>query len=359
MRYIFIVQGEGRGHLTQAIALSQLLRDEGHEIVEVLVGKCSNRELPAFFYERIGSEVSRFNSMSINYGKKGKKGRLLKTIITNTTPKKIARWSKSIDYITSRIDKSEADVVVNFYELLLGFASVIRKIDKPIVNIAHQFLIDHPDYACRPKTDSALFFLRACNIMCSLGSTKTLALSFYKMRYSHRDHMSVVPPLLREEVFELESKRGGYLLGYMLNHAYLDEVLAWKRDNRDVVVHLFWDKRDAPDEWEVVENLWLHHIDDKKFLKYMERCDGYITTAGFESVCEAMYLGKPTLMIPAHIEQSINAADATGVGAGIVSERYDVSLLRNYITNHSGDTSDFREWVDSSKELFLKHLTLF
>ena len=48
MKYLFIVQGEGRGHLTQAISLSQMLRRHGHEVVEVLVGKSSNREIPAY-----------------------------------------------------------------------------------------------------------------------------------------------------------------------------------------------------------------------------------------------------------------------------------------------------------------------
>ena len=60
MKYLFIVQGEGRGHLTQAISLSQMLRRHGHEIVEVLVGKSSNREIPAFFLEKIGAKVKTF-----------------------------------------------------------------------------------------------------------------------------------------------------------------------------------------------------------------------------------------------------------------------------------------------------------
>lgn len=57
MKYLFIVQGEGRGHLTQAISLSQMLRRHGHEVVEVLVGKSSNREIPAFFLEKIEAKV--------------------------------------------------------------------------------------------------------------------------------------------------------------------------------------------------------------------------------------------------------------------------------------------------------------
>ena len=47
MRYVFIVQGEGRGHLTQAISMERLLRENGHEVAAVLVGKSPARRLPA------------------------------------------------------------------------------------------------------------------------------------------------------------------------------------------------------------------------------------------------------------------------------------------------------------------------
>ena len=53
MKYLFIVQGEGRGHLTQAIAMYHLLKRSGSEVVEVLVGKSRCAELPAFFLERM------------------------------------------------------------------------------------------------------------------------------------------------------------------------------------------------------------------------------------------------------------------------------------------------------------------
>lgn len=34
----------------------------------------------------------------------------------------------------------------------------------------------------------------------------------------------------------------------------------------------------------------------------MAGCKAYACTAGFESVCEALYMGKPCMMIPAHVE---------------------------------------------------------
>ena len=37
------------------------------------------------------------------------------------------------------------------------------------------------------------------------------------------------------------------------------------------------------------DTLSFRQLDDVKFLRYMAGCKAYATTAGFESVCEAMY----------------------------------------------------------------------
>lgn len=52
MKILFIIQGEGRGHLTQALSLRQKLTDEGHQVVGVLVGKSPARRLPDFLARR-------------------------------------------------------------------------------------------------------------------------------------------------------------------------------------------------------------------------------------------------------------------------------------------------------------------
>lgn len=48
MKVLFIIQGEGRGHLTQAMTMERLLMSHGHEVVGMLVGKSESRKLPAF-----------------------------------------------------------------------------------------------------------------------------------------------------------------------------------------------------------------------------------------------------------------------------------------------------------------------
>ncbi len=359
MKYLFIIQGEGRGHLTQALALSELLRRNGHSISEVLVGRCKNREIPKFFANKIDAPMTLFDSPTLDYGQSGKRGRIIKTLVSNTTPNKLNRWRRSISIIKDHIDASDADVVVNFYDFLFGAATMIHQFEKHIICIGHQFMADHPKFIHRSQRDGGSLMLRFINLISSYGAAKRLALSFYPLSSSIARRIEVVPPLLRGEIFKLEVERGDYILGYMLNPAYLSEVMVWKSQNLDAKVHLFWDKQGALEQEERMPGLWLHRINDELFLKYMAGCKGYVTTAGFESICEAMYLGKPTLMIPAHVEQQINAADAHSVGAGMVADEFNLSLLSESIERYGADTEEFREWVGSAERRFLRSLTEF
>lgn len=90
----------------------------------------------------------------------------------------------------------------------------------------------------------------------------------------------------------------------------------------------------------------------------MQNCKGLVTTAGFESVCEAMYLGKPTMMIPVpkHYEQACNALDAKRAGAGITGNKFDLSAFLNYIPHHKDTRSDFQTWHSRSALLFLREI---
>lgn len=343
--------------MTQALALSQLLRSAGHTVVEVVVGRCKNREVPKFFSEKIDAPITLVDSPTFDYGGGGKRGNILSTVLTNGRPSKVLKWVRSAKSISKRIEESGADVVVNFYELLMGITKMISKVRVPIVSIGHQFLVDHPLFAHREGRESGAAMLSFANRVASYGSKKRLALSFYPLESDEKRHINVVPPLLRPAIFEQRIEMGDFILGYMLNPAFLSEVEEWKSRNPEAKVHLFWDKQGAAEIEERMEGLWLHKINDSEFLRLMSGCRGYVTTAGFESVCEALYLGKPTLMIPAHLEQEINAADAHSVGAGEVAPEFNISLLEGAIDGYRADTQGFREWVDSARERFLEELT--
>ena len=363
MRYLFIVQGEGRGHMTQAIALAAMLRRNGHEVVEALVGCSRQRKIPDFFYQRIGCRVRRYQSPNFCFGKKKKKVSLAKSILANLTVGRLRKLKKSIELIHRRIEKVKPDAVVNFYEILAGLANLRFREQAPFVSIAHQFLVRHPDFGCGRGSEQGKMWLRLNALLCCIGSAKTLALSFYPLREMPCDRLAVVPPPLRPEVLSLEPVREEFLLVYLLNSGYAEEVKRWHKRHPEQRLHVFWDKKEAPQELHEGRNLTFHRIDDRKFLALMARCRGYVTTAGFESLCEAMYLDKPAMMIPAHIEQQLNAADAERAGAGIASPSFDFDRFLRYLReekNREGEKAPdetFRAWVGQAEELFVRHLT--
>ena len=44
--YHFIVQGEGRGHLSQALALKEMLENHGHQVERIYTGCMEPDRLP-------------------------------------------------------------------------------------------------------------------------------------------------------------------------------------------------------------------------------------------------------------------------------------------------------------------------
>lgn len=357
MKYMFIVQGDGRGHLTQAISLSDLLRRNGHEVVEVLVGKSKVRKLPDFFYEKIHATVSTYETPSFIFQKNRKKVHVLKTFIYNIHPKRISTYNSSLKFINDKIKEQSPDVVINFYELLSGLAYLKYHPKTIFISIAHQYLIRHPEYRFAKENKDGMLAYRLITQICAIGSSKLLALSFYPMPDCSAKHIVVVPPLLRSEVFELKPSVKNHVLGYILNQGFEDEVRAWHKEHAEVELHFFWDNRKTQKETKVDDTLTFHTLDDVLFLDYMASCKAYISTAGFESICEAFYLQKPVMMIPAHVEQEINAKDAASTGLGVEGESFDVSKLLDFAKDYQADHS-FKDWLAQSEELFLKHLVI-
>jgi UDP-N-acetylglucosamine:LPS N-acetylglucosamine transferase len=112
------------------------------------------------------------------------------------------------------------------------------------------------------------------------------------------------------------------------------------------------------DEWQFSENLTFHQVNSDKFLRMMQACSGLVCTAGFESVCEAMYLGKPIMMVPVpnHIEQQINALDGERAGAGIADTQFNLSRFIEYLPVHQNVKENFQAWQGQTSQVFLQNL---
>lgn len=353
MKFLFIVQGEGRGHFTQAITLEDMLRRNGHEVVEVLVGTSSSRTLPGFFNRNIQSPVKRFISPNFLPTAENKRADLKKSFAYNLI--RVPEYFRSMCYINQRIRETRAEVVINFYELLTGLTYALFRPSVPYICIGHQYLFLHREFEFPKKGMAQLAMLRFFTRLTSLRARKRLALSFQKMPEDGGNRITVVPPLLRKEVTSIRPETGNYIHGYMVNSGFADSVRAFHLEHPEVPLRFFWDKTDAEEVTRVDETLAFHQLDDVKFLNYMAGSRAYASTAGFESICEAMFLGKPVLMVPAHIEQDCNAYDAVRAGAGIVSDSFDLEPLLRFTGKYCSNR-EFIYWARSSERRFVHEL---
>jgi uncharacterized protein (TIGR00661 family) len=161
---------------------------------------------------------------------------------------------------------------------------------------------------------------------------------------------------MREEIFTLETITEDFILGYMVDPVFESQIFRWNEKNPGHALHFFSDRKQELTTEVLAYNLRFSKINDDNFIRQLAKCKGYATTAGFESVCEAMYLGKPILMVPAHIEQYCNMIDAERAGAGIGAYEFELSKLIDYIPIYQQDTQ-FLEWVKSAEDRMMEHLT--
>ncbi|PSQ70455.1 MAG: glycosyltransferase [Bacteroidetes bacterium QH_9_67_14] len=374
LRCLFVVQGEGRGHLTQALALKKSLEAAGHRVPRVLLGRNPNREAPSFFLDEIGAPVERIDSPSFFMdGRRRAMATLGRTIRKNVPL--IGRFREGLRTVGRAIDAIRPDVVVNFHEVLAGvhYALRRRREPPPMVCVAHQYLFQHPAYPSFPPGRWVdwgwlRFFVGATQ----LGAKKRLALSLYLLPHRRDESLVVMPPLLREELTAPPAgprvEEDPFFLMYLLNSGYAEEVVRWHERNPGVRLHCFWDRPGAARVERYDDTLSFHALDGEKFLSMMKRCRGLATTAGFESVAEAMYLGTPALMVPVegHYEQHCNARDGVRAGAGVAAASFDEGLSRlRALAGAAGDddeghftppTARFRRWLGGAETRFVREI---
>ncbi len=353
MRYLFVVQGEGRGHFTQALSMKALLERNGHEVVAVMVGCSAKRVLPGFFLSKIGADVVKFQSPNFLPTPKGKNSFLIASILYNLFLLPV--YIQSLFKIKTTIRNTQPDVVVNFYELLCGITYGVFNPQTPMINIAHQYYFQTPAFKYSGNSAFQFKLLNFYSSLTTLNSTKILALSFREEPKMYYGKISIVPPLLRKEVLNKMPTKGDYIHGYLLNSGYIDELIDWSLDNPKENLHFFWDNNNEEDEV-FIPNLTMHKLSDTLFLEYMAGCKAYATTGGFESVCEAMYLQKPVLMVPTHIEQECNVQDAARSQAGIGAGEFDLDILLQFALSYK-PTNEFKHWVHTAESVFNYELT--
>lgn len=358
--FLFIVQGEGRGHLTQAISLYNILQHNDMEVCCVAVGLHHGREIPTFFQSAFNVPVVKMVSPGFIKDKHQKAINWPKTILGNLLKTRL--YFRSLHIIHKLIQYHQPDVIVNFYEPLATVYSILFRPAAKIISIAHQFVYLHPDFNFPDGNVIKTAVLKNYTRFLALGSDRILALSIYPLAKSKNKKLAVIPPLIRPQILEVTPERRDFILAYIVNSGYMDNIIRWYNEHPGHVIHCFTDsakvKTEMKGTWKYDDTLTFHSLQDSLFVQLLASCSGLVTTAGFESVCEAMFLSKPVLMIPVdrHYEQFCNAVDAQKAGAGLHATEYNISRLINYLPFYHNDNADFQTWVAQAERIIIQSI---
>ncbi len=279
--FLFVVQGEGRGHMTQAMALYDLLTGQGHEVVCVAVGSTNLCEVPEFFRKKFDCPVVALPSPRFSKDQAGKAIRLGRTVWH--TMKSLPNYLHGVKVLHRLVNYHAPDVILNFYDPLVGIYAMTTRSHPRIVSIAHQYVYLHPEFRFPDGRDMERRMIRNYTALTAAGSTLRLAISLYDMPEIEEPRLKVIPPILRNEALHHPVHEGDHLLVYVVNPGYVQDILDWHEKFPDVKVHAFTDASYVREQhggrWEVDDTLTIHSLNGPLFLKHLSSCKALACTA--------------------------------------------------------------------------------
>lgn len=347
MKMMFCVLGEGRGHMTQAMAVKEMVEAARHQIVAVTLGASAHRPMPEFFASAMKTPVRLLPTLEFKYknNRAVSNGATLLAALGN-----LPKYFRILRQLDAIVAETQPDVILNFFEPMAALYALTRRRRPPVVAIGHQFMFQHPGYVRTPELWQQQISMKIYTRLLGARATK-LALSLYEAPDLPAKRITVGPPILRRQLFQMNAKpQGDFVLVYLLNHGYADQIIAWSAKHPQTRLHCFYDKPGAPAEHAHSPALTFHKLDGEKFLRFMADCRHVVCTAGFESLSEAAWLGKPLFLVPVenHVEQQVNALDAQQFGIGLAETSFNLDRLAELPDGLP--TEKFRAWVARAPE---------
>lgn len=284
MKILYGIQGTGHGHISRAREIIPELAREAS--VDLLISG-HNYQMTLDHAD----EIRHKRGLSLTYDESGGVS-YLKTAI-NIQP---VTFLKDL----STVDPDQYDLVISDFEPITAWASLGA--DTPCIGISHQaaFL---SDASPRPRyrsifAEQILKRFAPCN----------RAIGFHFRRYDS----FIEPPVIRQEVRDLHPVKGSHITVYL------------PAFDHNKLIPVFTSLPQA--EWEIfsplcsntftIKNVTVNPVGNRPFLKSLESCRGVLTSAGFETCSEAMFLGKKLFAIPIQnqYEQYCNAAALSKLG---------------------------------------------
>ena len=277
MKILYGVQGTGHGHISRARVVLPKLRELA-EVDVLMSGYNYNICLD-------GEIRYKARGLSLTYDKKGSIDGIHTAL--NLQPLKFLKDLHSVPV-------QEYDFVVNDFEPITAWAA--HNAGVPCVAISHQasFISNKVP---RPAKKSML-----SEAVIRYFAPFTTPIGSHYLRYDD----FIEPPVIRQQIKDLNPSLGDHVTVYLpaFDHKTLCSIF-------NKVTQIQWHIFSPTCSYEYQKNnVWVRPIGKDTYLKSFENCLGVISSTGFETTSESLYLGKKLLTIPIknQYEQLSNAA---------------------------------------------------
>jgi len=331
-RIIYALSGQGRGHTSRVMAISDELRRRGHEVVFCCGGTA--QEILEAQGERVLPVPVLCHVMQDNVLQHGR------------TLRKNWETIRTLPEIVTR----PADAFARYHPALLitdfeGFSPrAARRIGLPVLSFNHQQVVTETRYALPLRSWlHALLSRRAINMIVPKKPAHLLLSSFFFPPLKNPSRTTLVPPIIRPAVQALRPKKGDHVLVYYNQPEGSDYVLDRLRqvDARFIVYNF-----DPPEPPEAYPNLTFKQPSLDGFLDDLARSRAVVCTAGFTLISEALYLGKPLLVVPNQgiFEQTLNALflQREHLGHTVIDRPLRVPDVASFLNQLNGYTERLR-----------------
>jgi len=332
MKVLFGVQSEGNGHMTQALCVQEYLKTRNYEIGPAFVAK-KKKGLSKYFTDSF--ETYEYEGFDFVFGKDGE------VIIWQTFLKGCIEMPKliySFIKICAKLKKEKPNVIVNFYEPLVGLTALFFR-DIKYISFGHQYAMEADIYPHIKGFLFQKFFLGIINVATSIKA-KIVALSYYK--FTDKEFI-VCPPILRKESYSKSNKPEDFVLVYLMNEDMVSQLVDNAALHPDINIECF---TKLTRKHQTISNVKLYNLDGQLFQEKMKLCSAVVCSGGFETSAEAILRHKPLLMVPLpnHFEQYANCNDAKLHGFCNFNSFIDLSLIPKSQINND-------EWLLSYKDI--------
>ena len=347
MRITYGVFGYGRGHATRAAAILPEL-SRRHELQILAGGDAYDALLTRY-------PVTRVPTLGYVYTQQGRCSEYL-TLTRNM-------WHVLDMLFGGPVFQTVLEAMQDFHpDVVICDAEpwthrVARRLGIPRISFDHFGIMVY----CKPRipwgdrirSRRDVFIYRTL-----MGRPERVIVSSFYDAAARRPGVCVIGPLLRDEVLRVEPARGSHLLVYFNKgeHQFTPGIERALHEI-DLPVRVYGTSRHGSDG-----KLSFRPPSNLPFLEDMASCRAIISTAGNQLVGEAMYLGKPLLVMPENcVEQRLNAAfvEHLGIGRRVRHGDLEVGVVREFLSHEQAYVENIRRQARDGRREALETIERF